>query len=116
MLIGINGGYFPAICRVCLFISSATVKKNFYASNDKNYQSVEVCVRDYSLSQKIKIHFAFLRCSLVAISDLNELLRGIVCSLHYLSDMYLVLFVSGGNIRESRLCSKYFGHPGLNAR
>ena len=25
MLIGINGGYFPAICRVCLFFFTATL-------------------------------------------------------------------------------------------
>ena len=32
MLIGINGGYFPAICRVCLLIAASAITGGYYSA------------------------------------------------------------------------------------
>ena len=82
MLIGINGGYFPAICRVC-----------FYYYNSKIY-----CIGAIFFTKKVKLECNFFRLSASVVSRLisDDLKRQLVlkCLLIFESRLHLWFVLS----------------------
>ena len=75
MLIGINGGYFPAICRVCLSFFDS--KRNIGILHDLNVPvwTFDICVQSVVTCKTAEVQRADLKTSDFVKNELTSLIK-----------------------------------------